>query len=335
MIKDSSISTVRLISLIMIISCHILQGLNNETAFWLNLGVQIFFFMSGYLYGKKEICNYLTYYKTRLINILIPTTIIVSIMCMLEKAILHINYSNSYIILNLIGLGGFFGNLQTLTHTWFVSYILICYLITPILQKLFKKDNNIETLFIAIITLILFRHFCIISINHVWIINYILGYFFSRCCITEKHQKYFLAIIIILSALMFPLALLVRYNLTSNVPVFILYFKNQIWDWEHVFLGTLLFIVFYNIASRLNIKYNMILKFSDKYSFFIYLTHQIFILNQFSVLNLTNNMFINIFLIFILSILSGVLLYYLYQILYTFINFSLKKINKKSINSLD
>ena len=64
--KDYSLSMIRVISLIMIISCHILQGLSISAAFWVNLGVQIFFFLSGFLYGNKKIENVKEYYKSRL-----------------------------------------------------------------------------------------------------------------------------------------------------------------------------------------------------------------------------------------------------------------------------
>jgi len=40
---------IRMIALLMIISCHIFQWLGYEAAFWINLGVQIFFFISGFL----------------------------------------------------------------------------------------------------------------------------------------------------------------------------------------------------------------------------------------------------------------------------------------------
>lgn len=53
--KNINISVIRLISLLMIITCHIFQGLDNELAFWFNLGVQIFFFISGYLMVIKKL----------------------------------------------------------------------------------------------------------------------------------------------------------------------------------------------------------------------------------------------------------------------------------------
>lgn len=64
--KDISVSVIRLFAMLMIISCHILQGLNNKWAFWVNVGVQIFFFISGFLYGKKDIDNIKTFYVGRL-----------------------------------------------------------------------------------------------------------------------------------------------------------------------------------------------------------------------------------------------------------------------------
>ena len=48
-----------------------------------------------------------------------------------------------------------------------------------------------------------------------------------------------------------------------------------------------------------------------KYSYYIYLVHQIFILNDMSLLNLTNYFIINIIIILILAITFGVILYWL------------------------
>ena len=48
-IESYSISTIRAISVLMIFFCHILQGIDSIMAWWLNVGVQIFLFMSGFL----------------------------------------------------------------------------------------------------------------------------------------------------------------------------------------------------------------------------------------------------------------------------------------------
>lgn len=62
--KDYSISYFRFIAMCFIVLCHIMQrdvfstsiaGANIKWAFWFNIGVQMFLFLSGYLYGKKDI----------------------------------------------------------------------------------------------------------------------------------------------------------------------------------------------------------------------------------------------------------------------------------------
>lgn len=63
--KDAKLSAIRFVALLMIIFCHILQGLGNELAFWINIGVQVFFFLSGYLYGKKNIKDFKKFYKRK------------------------------------------------------------------------------------------------------------------------------------------------------------------------------------------------------------------------------------------------------------------------------
>lgn len=124
--KDYSISIIRLISMIMIISCHILQGLNNNFAFWINTGVQLFFFVSGFLYGKKKISNIKEFYKKRMEKILFPYIIVFIISLLLEFVLLKRQYSLKKIFGCIIGFGGFTGNISILSHTWFVSYILLC-----------------------------------------------------------------------------------------------------------------------------------------------------------------------------------------------------------------
>ena len=51
--QSMAISAVRTFAILLIFSCHILQGMNNLLAWWLNVGVQLFLFMSGFLLGQE------------------------------------------------------------------------------------------------------------------------------------------------------------------------------------------------------------------------------------------------------------------------------------------
>ena len=58
--------------MVLIIACHFLQYYGNELAWWLNVGMQIFFVVSGFLYGNKNINDPIQFIKQRLKKILIP-----------------------------------------------------------------------------------------------------------------------------------------------------------------------------------------------------------------------------------------------------------------------
>lgn len=140
--KNYTISLIRFLSLLSIITCHILQGLNLEAAFWFNIGVQIFLFMSGFLYGQKQINNPKHWFIKQFKKIYIPYVILAVIIILIDYIFFNIKYSKTTIIVNLLGLQGFINIIPTISHTWFISYILLCYFITPILQSI--KFNIME-----------------------------------------------------------------------------------------------------------------------------------------------------------------------------------------------
>lgn len=310
--KNINISVIRLVSLLMIIICHILQGIGNELAFWFNLGVQIFFFISGYLYGNKEVRDFKKFFNNKLIKILMPLSVLVFIMVIIEYFCFNHTYSKEFILANLLGFGGFYDTLDLLTNTWFVSYILICYLITPVLQKLIKNNvNATKNFLILILLIIMFAEFKVIYINAAWLCNYIIGYYYGSYFKTKKKKRNFRYILLALITIVLPFSLCLKYDLVNDIPNIIRNHRLLICSFEHTLLGCLLFIIFNFVLGKINIKDNCILRFSDKYSYYIYLVHQIFILNDMSLLNLTDYFMINIIIIFIMAILCGVILYWL------------------------
>ena len=70
--ESSAISHLRVLAMLSIVTCHFLQALNNQWAWVLNIGVQIFLFMSGFLYGHKHIDNWLNWFEKRITRVYIP-----------------------------------------------------------------------------------------------------------------------------------------------------------------------------------------------------------------------------------------------------------------------
>ncbi len=311
--KNNSISLIRLIALIMIISCHILQGLNLEAAFWLNVGVQIFLFMSGYLYGKKHIDDVVPWYKKQFKKIYIPYLVLATIIIGIDVFIFKITYPKTQIITNLIGFQGFANAINTISHTWFISYILLCYLITPLLDIIKIENFKPHQFYIFLILsgsfLFLFEYLHITTLNSSIIFNYILGYAYSKYMDNKTSKtinNFTIILFIVLLAILVP-RILMQYNLFGvKTSPYIAYYQT----YSHVLLGSFLFIIMLTTFDHLQIKENKLLDFSDKYSYYIYLTHQIFILFHISILHLTNSLFINIILILLTSTITAFILYY-------------------------
>jgi len=142
--RDIKISIIRLISTLMIIACHFLQYLNYEIAWWLNVGVQIFLFMSGYLYAKRSFTNNdLHFIKKQFVKILVDYYIVVVPIITLYFLFLpnEISFKKAiYVLLAYKNLGG--GSI----HLWYIPYCLFCYLVTPLLSRVFDElfvDNHL------------------------------------------------------------------------------------------------------------------------------------------------------------------------------------------------
>lgn len=75
--QSHAISIVRVLAMFSIVACHILQGYGHIGAWILNIGVQVFFVMSGFLYGHKKILAWKDFYVKRIEKIYVPYIIFV------------------------------------------------------------------------------------------------------------------------------------------------------------------------------------------------------------------------------------------------------------------
>lgn len=312
----NSISVIRAISLGMIISCHFFQYYGYEIAFWLNGGVQIFFFISGFLYGLKEDINVKEWYKKQFEKIVLPYYIVLIFVLFFDYTCLGKTYSVGTVVKNLLCLQGFTGCIDELTHTWFISYILLAYLITPILIRInvneLSEKKFIVSLIISLAFIQILEMVDIINIHVPYIYCYILGFYFTKYYVSrQKSYSNFC----LLNVALFLCTIIPRLNFQYDlfkIP-YISYFteyKTIFISYNHNFLFISMFIVMYYLFERIELSYTKFLKFSDKYSYDIYLIHQIFILNTFSVLNLTNSNLINILICLVLIIFFSVVLFY-------------------------
>ena len=173
--KDYSISSIRLIAFTFIVGCHLCQYYQHPMRSWLNVGVQMFLFISGHLYGGGGKRTTLDFYINRVKKVLLPyyltiSTFLLTHVIFLNKAFTKIDFFELYICnANTTIQGG--------EHLWYIPLILLCYLLTPIFLDLINYNDKRKMLIIVLIlclAVVIFFHFFInlYFYNPAWIICY-------------------------------------------------------------------------------------------------------------------------------------------------------------------
>lgn len=304
--KNLAISAIRLFAMLSIIACHICQFFNSEWAWWLNVGVQVFFIISGYLYGCKIIDEPIQWLKNRFMKILTPYYIFLTLAIV------------GYLIISpeILGLGNILssylavGTIKGMGHLWFVSYILFCYIITPYLASIRDYLSNKNLLYVFCIITVLVGLYSIIGIlikGHFrpgLIVCYILGYY--TAVFVKRIGERTLDVCFWVSLIPTIISNYVYYHLHYIQGIEMKGWLVHITDFSHALLG-------YSITMMLmillkNIKESRILEYSDKYSYSIYLVHQLFILSPLTLLAITDYRSVNIALTLCAIIISSFIL---------------------------
>ena len=291
----------------MIILCHFFQYYDNELCRWFNVGVQVFFVISGFLYGKKEIVNPLHFLFKGFKKIIVPYWIFLCFAVLLY----YIFYRSYLSLTDVIKAFLCSGTIEGLGHLWFIGYILFCYLLTPYLYWVRKETEHLpigkqlECYFFLLLVVQIIG----ISFNSYFhpdrVACYIIGFYIpSICKIAKKKQDQLLYIFVILSAF-----------ITNIIRIYVNYFssasisetaKTVITHYSHMLLGVALFLILYQLFKH--ISYLGILRLSDKYSYSIYIVHLLFILSPFTLMSITNIVILNWIFVIIATFLLGYLL---------------------------
>lgn len=312
--KDYGVSFVRMLSMIMIISCHIFQFFGNELAYWLNSGVQIFLFISGFLYGQRlKHCDF-NFIKRSFKKILVDYYVCI-FLCLGLYALFIPGILPLKELVKMFMCYGF-GNISSVSHLWFVPIILFCYLITPLLGVIINEQLeriDIKTIVklvtgIGLIYVLLKLFFSYFTAELV--ICYCIGLIVGKMkTIYDKWQR-------TLASFIVPIALLI-----NSIRIYLNYFfeitlegkmtkvlYESFEQFTRVALGITLFLVFYAIyhCGMKKMKgLHQILEWSDTYSYDIYLGHQTWILGAFSILQTSFPLIIRIILVVVACVLEG------------------------------
>ena len=149
---DYSISVLRIISMVFIVLCHICSHTGRiALSQFLNVGVPIFFLLSGYLYGGKTITNGKVWISKRLFRLYLPLLAwiaVVTVAALLKRSALPTWYQYLTLFLNLQGIRFILTMLpKVFAGPWFFTSIMFCYLAVLGYQYLEKKHPKLDRLF--------------------------------------------------------------------------------------------------------------------------------------------------------------------------------------------
>lgn len=280
----SAVSVCRCFAMILILLCHFLQFYQLEIAWWLNVGVQMFLFLSGYLYGGKKIGPGGQFLLRNIKKICIPYYCY-----LLPVLIIYGVFAAEYLKVESVITSLFcVGTVNGLSHLWYIEYILICYLLTPVLAVLVGKTEKLYWVkYITVCVLMVavgqivtlpfyswFRFDCVAC----YMTGFYAAVFRKRYgpVLSRRVSRVLIALAIAANAL----RICVRYVFKLDIPGFGLYER-----YAHLLLGAALVLVILVMFGAL--KENIILKLSDRYSYPIYIVHHLFILSPFSLMEIT------------------------------------------------
>lgn len=284
--KDYTISLARLFSLFLIIACHVCQFYQNELAWWLNIGVQVFLLISGFLYGQREIISIKDFYKRNITKILVDYYVFLILIIPIYVFAVHYPISMQTALKLLLGIGT---NIPGLGHLWYISTILICYVITPFIVRLFRP--RIKPLFVLTIFCLIELIFIIIpGFTGAWINCYIIGVMIGVEYSKNKNCDDVLKRVLITSlpicAFVCGSEIYIKYVESFELIGITGKIANTIFHYGRISLGCIVLTGFLLIAKMLKIsfppKIQAVLNNSDKFSYDAYIVHLFCILGPYS-----------------------------------------------------
>jgi peptidoglycan/LPS O-acetylase OafA/YrhL len=309
--QSSAISLIRVTALGFIIACHILQYYGIVLATWLNVGVEMFLFISGFIFGKQNILQWRIWFTKRAIRILpdyyITLCIAIPLLIYLGGSeirslwvIAYFTVTHDLFNIYVPGLG----------HLWYITCISFCYLMVPFFQFVRGRlTQGANAFFFALVFPFVMFLLCYFLralpyryASDMWI--FALGYHLSNRFQNNVPKMLLLLSVILAFGFMFLRGVLEIFGYFQSALLSIVT-KALIIPYSKVafsFAVCLCLIYFGRIMQY------RIINFLDRYSYNIYLTHVVIILGPLSILSMSITFILKLFFIVIISISSAIII---------------------------
>ena len=206
------------------------------------------------------------------------------------------------------------------SHLWLLTTIAICYLITPLLQRIKWLDlTPIKKTGIIAILLIVQLGLLYLGIQLSYIITYAVGYIVSLKPVRTDSKWY--AIVCVVAVIITSGRLVIRIVWDGT-----LFYNSYVALISSATIGAWVFYTVFFLAEKLSRLFKALdsggLKKVAELSCYTYLTHYMLVRGPFSVGNYVESKLLEIILIVVLSVISGAILWFISE------NFILRMIRR-------
>lgn len=293
---NPAVSFVRVLSMFLILITHFLSWKNVNSFQISTVGVSAFLFISGYLYGIREIENKTKWFCQRIKRVLVPFWILsflLSIYILIVDGLFPSVKNFVETLLNLQGLhfliqipfklGGY--HIAGLSHCWFLTIIMLCYFFVAIIKNT-KIEYLIDRHLTLSFVLLIFLHFSLsfFNISIGTIAMFFFGYFLKKYQTKSNSFKPILLFLVIFLSFAFFILRLFLKRYIDDTPFYDLFVASL----SSNICSLSLFVIIHQICALNNSLSNSIVSSKiwrkiDAYSYPIFLTHYMFLKGPFEI----------------------------------------------------
>ena len=315
--KFTNLSIYRLIATICVLQFHLFFILYNRAIPYemlLSKGVQGLTCLSGFLYSQKVITDNKKFLLGNAKKIIFPALVVFALMALWNLVYMFVFQSWNYINL-FIDHRAYNGSLLIQPgNYYYILYIMLCYLVTPILQR-----NDKWSVLVAVGAVVIEFAVGFFIGSSIIACSYIVGYFLGKKLfgqltnIEEKFSWKWFSIFVLGTALVTGL-----YVLLINKPFGGNYFLDNLYNLcKNILLTSFGIGTFFVIAHAFRwvnkLPPSKFLSFTDKISLNVYLFNQAFMCGAMNMARLFDEMWLKYIFVYVFTIAFSILAYYVYQ----------------------
>lgn len=321
--RFNNISIYRIIATICVLQFHIFYILYARAIPYemlLSKGVQGLTALSGFLYSQKLITDKKKFYLGNFIKLIIPALVCLAFMATWD--VIYMAIANNWDVMMFATHRAYGGRIITQADNYYyLAYIIICYLITPVLQR------NDKWSVVAVVSVIAIEVAVGFFFGPAMIaVTYVVGYYIGKKWFktyTNPDEKYSFKALGLWSLML--LASIGSYILIQTYQFGDAYFLSHLHDIVNniivtTFGVTTLFFMLMILKSLNNFKGLSIFKYTDKLALIIYLMNQAFMCGAMNVTMWVKEMWLVTILIYVCTISASILLLFISELILKAIN---------------